>query len=345
MKIDRQYLQKRLEEAKPGLADKEVIEQSTSFVFVNGYLVTFNDEVAISFPSPLGKSVEGAVPAKEMLGLLAKFKDKEVEVYSTENELRIVGKNKKAGLAVTKDIELPMAELINFDPEEVDWIDLADDTLEGIQFCLFSVSPNLNKPILNSVHLKKDLIESCDNWRITRYYTDKVTFPKPILIQAANAKILPRYPSLTKYTIYDGWAHFSDDEDSFIVSCRILEEKYPDVSQFIARGNTTIKFPDGMEEVLQRADVLTDHSKIDNEKVSVNIKRDKIIVSSDGPMGWFRETVKAKDLNKVDSVEFNINPSFLKQILNLMSHAKVNNKAAVMNFSGEKFLHIVSLLS
>jgi len=345
MKIDRQYLQKRLEEAKPGLADKEIIEQSTSFVFVNGYLVTFNDEVAISFESPFGTDVEGAVPAKELMGLLAKFKEKEIDVYSTENELRISGKNKQAGLAIAKDMELPMADVINFDPDSVEWISLADDTIEGIKFCLFSVSQNVNKPILNCVHLSGDLVESCDNWRITRYYMDKVTFPDPILIQEKNAKILPNYPSLSKYTIYDGWAHFSDNENNFVVSCRILEEKYPDVGQFIVKGKTTIKFPEGVDDVLKRADVIIDHSKIDSEKVNVNVEKDKTIIHCDGPMGWFKETIKSKGLNNVDSIEFSINPSFLKQILGLMSHAKVNNKAAVMNFTGDKFVHIVSLLT
>ena len=131
----------------------------------------------------------------------------------------------------------------------------------------------------------------------------------------------------------------------FFKTLESIEEKYPDVGQFIVKGKTTIKFPEGVDDVLKRADVIIDHSKIDSEKVNVNVEKDKTIIHCDGPMGWFKETIKSKGLNNVDSIEFSINPSFLKQILGLMSHAKVNNKAAVMNFTGDKFVHIVSLLT
>ena len=50
MKTNKTKLQTALEIVKPGLANKEIIEQSTSFAFLKGKVVTYNDEVSISHP-------------------------------------------------------------------------------------------------------------------------------------------------------------------------------------------------------------------------------------------------------------------------------------------------------
>ena len=49
MKINRLILQKALETVKPGLANKEMIEQATSFAFMKDKVVTYNDEISISY--------------------------------------------------------------------------------------------------------------------------------------------------------------------------------------------------------------------------------------------------------------------------------------------------------
>ena len=43
---------KALEAVRPGLANKEMIEQSTSFAFMKDRVVTYNDEISISYPKP-----------------------------------------------------------------------------------------------------------------------------------------------------------------------------------------------------------------------------------------------------------------------------------------------------
>ena len=62
MQINRQNLQKALEIVKPGLSNKEIIEQTTSFAFIDGKVVTYNDEISICHPVE-GLTLEGAVKA------------------------------------------------------------------------------------------------------------------------------------------------------------------------------------------------------------------------------------------------------------------------------------------
>ena len=48
MKIDREEFLKQLESVLPGYSTKEVIEQSSCFVFKKGRVYTYNDEIACS---------------------------------------------------------------------------------------------------------------------------------------------------------------------------------------------------------------------------------------------------------------------------------------------------------
>ena len=48
MKLNKADLQRALEIVKPGLANKEMIEHSTSFAFINGKVITYNDEISLS---------------------------------------------------------------------------------------------------------------------------------------------------------------------------------------------------------------------------------------------------------------------------------------------------------
>ena len=47
MKINRKDLIKVLKKVQPGLASQEIIEQSGAFVFTDGRVFTYNDEIAV----------------------------------------------------------------------------------------------------------------------------------------------------------------------------------------------------------------------------------------------------------------------------------------------------------
>src|SRR5687768_12406403 len=58
MRVDRENLLRALESVTAGLAHREIIEQSGSFVFKDGNVITFNDEIACTATSPL--KIQGA---------------------------------------------------------------------------------------------------------------------------------------------------------------------------------------------------------------------------------------------------------------------------------------------
>ena len=88
MKVKKENLRNALEIVKPGLSNKELIEQSTSFAFIKGRVVTYNDEISISHPVEDLKN-SGAIKAEELYALLSKIKEEEIDIVPQEAEILI----------------------------------------------------------------------------------------------------------------------------------------------------------------------------------------------------------------------------------------------------------------
>ena len=218
MKYNREQLLKILKLVAPALASKEIIEQSTSFVFVADQVVAYNDEIAVSHPLKVGLS--GAVKAEEFLKLLGKLKDEEVELDTTENELLVKGKRSRAGITLEATISLPL-DIIQ---EPSRWNSLPEGFLEALAFCHFSASKDMAKPVLTCLHVEGEMVESCDNFRLTRHRLGK-RVREGFLLPASVAKILVGYAP-KEYGLTGGWVHFRN-ADAVVFSARIFEGEYP----------------------------------------------------------------------------------------------------------------------
>ena len=105
MKINKAELQRALEKVKPGLANRELVEQSTSFAFVRDRVITYNDEISISHPVT-GLEVCGAVKAQALYEFLNKIRREEIDVEWEENQVVIRAGRAKARL-VRQEVSYP----------------------------------------------------------------------------------------------------------------------------------------------------------------------------------------------------------------------------------------------
>lgn len=335
MKIERTQLLDALDKARVGVSDKEIIEQSTNFVFRDGHILTFNDEIAVSTPFDIG--IEGAVPANELYKLLKRFKAKEIDFSTKVNELHIKTKKASSGILFNKNVELPIDEVFE---EEFEWKEISEDILSAIEFCKFSVSKNTNKPVLNCVHLFEDRVESCDNYRFTIYNLEEETFEQSILLPVSSAKELSKFGPLVAYGAAGAWCHFKTEEGT-IISCRTIDGTFPNLDEIIEKDDLTkFTFPTNIDGMIDRAEVFVDHSNFDTEVINVSLYKDQIKIKSTGASGWFEE--KAKLDKKAERVNFRVNPAFLKQIIKEHNTAQVGERMLV--FEGDNFLHAVSLI-
>ena len=138
MKIKKQELIKALEVVKPGLAQKEMIEQSTSFAFMEGRVVTYNDEISISHPVK-DLDIMGAVKADKLYGFLNKVKAEEIDLQIDDSEIRLTAGKSKAGLVLQAEMKLPLDEIGKIGK----WTKVPEGLLDAIKFASFSCSNDM----------------------------------------------------------------------------------------------------------------------------------------------------------------------------------------------------------
>lgn len=307
MKINKKNLLKALEVVKPGLANKEMIEQTTSFCFIKGNVVTYNDEISISCPVK-DIELEGAVNSNELYSFVSRVKADELEMEIKDNEILLKAGRSKAGLTLHSDITLPIEEIGKIKK----WKILPDDFLEGLKFTMGACSRDMSRPVLTCVHVNKDILESSDDYRFA-YFKLKDEIPiKTFLLPATSCSKVVRMKPI-EISEGEGWIHFRT-KGKAILSCRLFEEKYADASKLLKIKGNPIIFPKTIIDILNRADIFSKRDFELDEQVTISLDNKKLIIKSQSDSGWFEE--KARVNYTGDPVIFIISPYLLKDILN-----------------------------
>jgi DNA polymerase III sliding clamp (beta) subunit (PCNA family) len=306
MKIKKLELQKALEIIRPGLAGKEVIEQSTSFIFTDEHVVTYNDEISIRHPIK-GLNIEGAVHAEEFYRLLAKIPNEEFEMQIVKNELQIKAGRLRAGLTLQSEVKLPLSELGTLK----NWKSLPEYFCECIKFVMNCTSRDMSRPVLTCIHINKDgVIEASDNYRIVRWNVDE-QLPYTFLLPATSAVELVKLKP-THITTTQGWVHFKTTEDT-IFSCRVFDEKFPDVTPFLKVEGIPIRLPRDIGNILDRANVFATRDHILDEEVTVTLVKNNLKIRSESDVGWLEEEAHVRYND--EPLKFTLAPYQLKNIL------------------------------
>jgi len=333
MKINRQELVEALEIVRPGLASREMIEQSTSFAFIDGRIITYNDEISISHPVK-NLDITGAIKAEELYKLLGKLTGEELEIEITETEVLIQSEKARAGFSLQKEITLP---LMNTE-ELTTWKELPDNLSAAMQFCLFSCSNDMSHPVLTCIHLQKDgVIESCDNYRATRYEIGMTLPLDNVLIPGRTVERLLRY-EIKRVSESPGWLHFKT-EDETIFSCRIIEGEYPNLTPILQMQGEKIIFPEKIGKVLEKASVFSKREFLLDETVSIRLDNKKARIRAEGESGWFEEEINARYLG--EPITFHVNPVFLQEICEKLQTSYLAEGR--IKFVGENWGHVVAL--
>jgi len=311
MKISKEQLQKALEIVKPGLANKELIEQSTSFAFMDGKVVTYNDEISISHPVE-GLEIQGAILADNLYKFLGKIKEDEIELTVEDNEVLLSTEKATAGFTLQTEIKLPLnEELKNKEP----WQRLPENFIENIAFVMTASGSSMNEPLLTCVHVNKTgFVEASDSYRIARHTLSKEMPVDTFLIPATSVvEVVKLDPKPTRITRGKGWVHFRNRTGT-IISCRIYEDKYKDLSSILQVTGTRVILPEGLDGILAKAMVFSKRDHILEEEIIMIIKNKNLKMKASSDSGWFEEDVDMPDF-KGDPIKFVITPYLLKGIL------------------------------
>ena len=332
--INRIELLKALEVVKPGLANKDLIEQTTCFAFMDGNVVTYNDEISIRHPIEI--DISGAVQAGELYSLLNKLTSDEIKVELTDNEILLSAGRIRSGLTLYQEISLPLDELGTIQ----DWYTLPKDFIEAMSFCLFSCSKDMSRPILTCVHINGQIIESCDNQRLTQFTMDSPLNGEPLLIPVSSASQLIKYKLKEAAPFDNGWVHFKTDEGT-VISCRVYEDNYVDLSNIInqAHEGKELKLPASTSETLDRAGIFTKQDFDSDQTVSISFSDKRMKVRAENEVGWIEEELNL--LYDDEPVQFSIHPKLLQDILKKTNEFQISD--GKIKFAKDNWIHVVAL--
>lgn len=334
--MKRADLLEALERVAPGLAQKESIEQGDCYVFLGDRVVTFNDEVAVSFPIDIG--FEGAVNAKKLYELVKRMKTKEITLTPSKEELKIKGGKGKGGIRLQESIALPIDEFKG----EKEWVPCPHGFPKALRFVLFTVSQEEHLGVCTGVHVSDTFMESTDNFRVTRKYYEDLEMPfEDFVLPSGSAKHLTNY-DLGEIYVDGSWAHFRA-LDNTEISARIYNEEYPNLDRFIdTKGGACIALPDNFLELVARAGVFSEMDESQPlEKVKVSLTDDKITVRGRNEQGWFEEAAST-EYDGAD-IDFISSPKHLAEMYAVTPNLRIIDDRIVFE-KEDDFVYITAMI-
>lgn len=329
MKIKKIELHKALEIVKPGVTNKEVVEQSTTFAFMNGRVVTYNDELSISHPIE-GLDITGAVKAEELYKLLTKLKGDDIEVTMQKNELILSQGKIKAGLTLHAEITLPVDSIGNIG----EWVDLPEDFYTHLKFATPVCGTDMSRPVLTCVHIRQDgVFEASDGFRLVVCKGQEIDIPDFLLPAALAMEVLKMTPF--QIATGAGWIHFRTQEET-IISCRIYSEKYPNIERILQIEGDVLVFPKTMSELIDRAEVFSKRAHILDESIEITIGNKRLKIKSASDTGWYEEESAIRYAG--EEITFGITPNLFKNIFAQVQEAVLSKDK--IKFTGANWVYI-----
>lgn len=332
MNISKSNLLTALETVRPGLASKELLEQTTSFAFMEGRVVTYNDEISISHPVD-GVNFEGAINAKELYGLLSKIEKDEIELSVEDTEIRITAGRVKAGLKLEREVKLPLKEI----PPKMQKILNPDRFKNLLSFAIQTCSKDPAQPKLSCIGLtQKGLLMGSDGYRL--FYGEGDPLPvEDFLLPSSSAieivKIDPIYLSLEK-----GWCHFKNKEGTIVSSRRIDDDYVPldRVKEILAFNKAgEIEFPIKISEILERVGLFAKGDTPIDELVEISVDKGKMVLRAQAREtgSWIEEKAS---INFEGALSFLITPSLFTSILGVTKTSIIDKSLQKIKFISDK---------
>ncbi len=334
MKINREELLKQLEATLPGLSTREIIEQSSCFIFKDKTIRTYNDEVACTQKSIL--DIEGAVQAIPLISILRKLKEDELEIAINKRhtQLLVKGKRRRSGIRMEEDIILPVETVEK--PKK--WKKLPSNFADSVSIVQSCAGSNESQFVMTCIHICPKWMEACDNHQMTRFRI-KTDIAKPMLIRKESLKHIVSM-DMTKFSETKSWIHFRNST-GLILSCRHFVENYPmeDITE-VMKGfkGKPLTLPKGLKEAVEKAEIFSSES-VEGSDIIVDLKPTKFKITGKGTSGWFTETKKSK--YKGEPLQFTIPAKLLIELVRQYSKCEVSSTR--LKVTGEKFVYITAL--
>jgi hypothetical protein len=333
--IEREALLSDLSLVRGGLSRREFTEQSSRFVFRNGWVMTFNDEVACRKRTSL--NIEGAIDAKTLMEILSKMDQEVFEVRENDQgHLEFRGKGERFKIVKESRIYLP----INVVERPERWVPIVPEFRDAIKRVLQCVSDDQDRFLCTCVHIGLDCIEAFDNAQLMRFYL-KSGFEEEVLVRGLAMSQLSGIV-FHEAALTPNWLHFRQKEKDgtgLIFSCRRFHERFPSLDKFMVVEGEDLIIPKGLKATGERATVFASETTAD-PLLKIILDRGRLHLSGEGLSGSY------ENLREVDyqgsRLEFYIRPELLSYISENYNQVKVSDRR--LKARGENWAYVTALV-
>lgn len=344
--MDREKFLNALLFVQRGISKREVVAQSSSIVFHDGVIYTYNDEIGIQYPlrEKEFENINGAVNATELTNLIKKMTVDNITVESSCHSLRLKAGRIKAEFVLEEEVKLPYEEMLYTG----EWKKFPKDFTKAINFVLPACSTDMAKPLLTCAHVnaKKGRLEASDGYRVATYkLEDEWPFGSVLIPHYSVKYTAPFQDDFTRVGVSENWIHFRTKYGA-VFSCRIFgtEDIFPNISNLITlkKGITVVCSKHAVAAV-ERADVFSSSvkDKISIPEITIEITDDRMWVTGKSPTGRYTENVPIETKEKCDRIKFQVNPMMFKALISQYPKCKIGDSFIL--FSGENWTYTVAL--
>lgn len=280
MKLNREDLLRQLEAVVPGLATKEVLEQSSCFVFQDNTVTTFNDDVCCRMVCPMG-GLSGATPARPLLELLGRLNEQYIDISEDKGGIIVKGKRRRASIQMEAEVMLPISNVAM----PTKWVKLDPNFTDAVGVVQHCASKDTNNFHLTCIHITPDHVEACDNFQLARYPV-ATGFTTEALVKRDSLKHVTGL-GMTEVSVGDTWCHFRNPA-GLVLSVRRESGDYDDLTPILDTRGEGVTLPGGLAEAVDRAEVFSGENS-ENNVVFIQLKNSEIRIKGEGASGWFEE--------------------------------------------------------
>lgn len=328
-KVNRELFLSQLDSVYPGISPKEIIEQSSCFVFKDGQVITYNDEVACQH-SVDDVPLHGAVQADPLLKILRKLPEEEVSIEAKDGELLIHGKKRRVGIRMEADITLPIDSI----EAPGKWRDLNPEFTDAIDVVKNTASKDQTSFAITCVHITPDCVESTDNTQISRYVIE-TGFKERVLLRRESVKHIVGL-GMSKFSMSKTWIHFKNKR-GLIFSCRQYSDEFPVIDEYLNAKGVKTQLPKGLVEAAEKAAVFS--SENDDNQVILELRDNKVKITGQGLSGWFSE-IKKIDYTGVP-MKFMMSPELLSHVASQHNECWIADR--LLRVSEGKYTYVTCL--
>lgn len=315
--VSREGLLRVLQALRPGLAAKgDMVDSFSVFAFRGGRAYAYNGEILCRSRVPVPKDLEGSAPAGELLDVLGRLPADEVDLSWGEGSLTIRARRIKIDLPMDSSFDVPIDDL----PKPDGYSPLPPDFPDAIEVVRASAGDVQEAPFtFKCVHLTPKFIESCDQFRMTRYALELPVTKTHLVLADRFKQIGPL--GMTEMAETAGWLHFRNPS-GVLAAVRTQDVEYPDLTDMVEAKGVKMALPKGLITTSKVAEAVLGGRKED------------LYITLGG--GWMKVTASASrgarmsERRRVDydgpEIRLALKPPVLAEIANLSPECVVNER-------------------